>query len=310
MTPSRMTLRREIFVRELSKTCSKSRRPSLLRLTDRLIAMIAACMLTSCAALLRDSPAVEFTAATYNVHYMQRGLPGLIHTIKGIDADVVALQEVLSTGGQPASAQIAGSLGYHHVASMPYVNYGSAQWVLAILSRHPIVARDEIRLGNSRRALRAVVNINGRPVEFITMHLMPLAGNTGGMQSVRQRGQSRRAEIADLLTWLGEAKRPRFLLGDFNMLRGTMGFYDLDEYDLVSDVYSDADGGWPPTNSDTFPLPDATRKKIGERLPIWLVPRSITLDYIFVSDAVKVLDTDVIKSEASDHWPLVGRFRL
>ncbi|KAB2931351.1 MAG: hypothetical protein F9K24_14015 [Leptonema illini] len=276
----------------------------------RFIALATACMLSSCAAFLRDGKPVEFTAATYNVHYMERGIPGLVRTIKGLDADVVAMQEVLSTGGQPASAQIAGSLGYHHVASMPYVNYGSAQWVLAILSRHPIVARDEIRLGNSRRALRAVVNINGRPVEFITMHLMPLAGHIGGMQSVRQRAQSRRTEITDLLTWLGEAKGPRILLGDFNMLRGTMGFYDLDEYDLVSDAYSDADGGWLPTNSDTFPLPDDTRKKIGERVPIWLVPRSITLDYIFVSDGVSVLDTDVIKSDASDHWPLVGRFRL
>lgn len=280
------------------------------RISKRFVALATACMLASCAALLRDGQRVEFTAATYNVHYMERGLPGLIRAMKVLDSDVVAMQEVLSIGGQPASAQIAASLGYHHVASMPYVNYGSAQWVLAILSRHPIVARDEIRLGNSRRALRAVVDINGRPVEFITMHLMPLAGNIGGMQGVRQRGQSRRAEIADLLNWLGEAKRPRILLGDFNMLRGTMGFYDLDEYDLVSDVYSDADGGWLPTNSDTFPLPDDTRKKIGERLPIWIVPHSITLDYIFVSDGVTVLDTDVVKGEASDHWPLVGRFRL
>ena len=122
----------------------------------RFIALATACMLSSCAAFLRDGKPVEFTAATYNVHYMERGIPGLVRTIKGLDAD----------------------------------------------------------------------------------------------------------------------------------------------------------GGWLPTNSDTFPLPDDTRKKIGERVPIWLVPRSITLDYIFVSDGVKVLETDVIKSDASDHWPLVGRFRL
>lgn len=40
------------------------------------------------------------SAATYNVHRMERGIPGQTRTIKGHDADVVARQEVLPTDGQ------------------------------------------------------------------------------------------------------------------------------------------------------------------------------------------------------------------
>lgn len=265
----------------------------------------------SCAGLIGRDPKREFRAATYNIHYAERGLPGLVAAVKGLDADVVAMQEVLSVGNSPVSQIMATALGYNHVASVPYVNYGKSQWVLAIVSWHPIIAHDEIQLGNSRRALRAVVSINGQAVEFITLHLTPISGTLGGMDQVRRRGEARRAEITDLLQWLGSPKRPRIVLGDFNMLRGTMGFYDLNEYNLLSALYNDADGGWLPTNSDTFPIPADTRKKIGEKVPVWLVPHSITLDYMFISDGLTVLETDVVDEvDASDHWPLVGRFRI
>ncbi len=271
--------------------------------------MMAANLL-HCASQTSVNPDPIFSVATYNTHYMERGISGITKTLRESNADVIAMQEVLVVGGRPTSLTIANTLGYRHVSSRPYVAYGDVQWVLAILSRYPIARVDQKRLGRSRRALRATVSIKGKQIEFITMHLTPLSGGRGA-EEVRRRAQARRAELHDLLAWTAKDRLPRILLGDFNMLRGTMGILNLNEYNLlIENGYKDADGGWLPTNSDTFPLPSSTRMRVSQHIPGFLVPESITLDYMFITPRIDVLETGVIQSDSSDHWPLVGQFRL
>lgn len=242
-----------------------------------------------------------FRAVTYNVHYFRAGVAGIESTLAEIDADVVALQEV--SGGSTLPG-LAHRLGYRYVSSAPYVRYGSTYWVLAFMTRFPVREKSEIRLGNSRRALRVVLDVHGRPVEFITLHLTPLAGPSSSRTDIEARSQSRKREIHDLLAWLSE-DRPRVILGDFNFLRGLPGFW-LDEYKLMAQ-YSDADGGLFPWNQDTFPIPEDTRAALQKSIPSFLIPEAITLDYIFYRD-LKLYQVRTVQSSASDHWPLIAEF--
>ena len=244
-----------------------------------------------------------FRAVTYNVHYFRAGVAGIESTLAEIDADVVALQEV--SGGSTLPA-LAHRLGYRYVSSAPYVRCGSTYWVLAIMTRFAILERSEIRLGNSRRALRVVLDVHGRPVEFITLHLTPLAGPSSSRTDIEARSQSRKREIHDLLAWLSE-DRPRVILGDFNFLRGLPGFW-LDEYKLMGD-YTDADGGIFPNNHDTFPIPEETRTALKKSFPDILIPEAITLDYIFYR-GLELRDVRTVHGSASDHWPLIAEFLL
>lgn len=251
---------------------------------------------------------VRFRAATYNVHFFQRGWSATQHTLKSLDADVIALQEVLVSGGSPLHS-IARNMGYRYVVSQPYVRYGNSYWVLAFLSRYPLLSQSEVRLGQSRRALRVILDVQGQPVEFITMHLTPLAGNSSGRDDVIRRSESRKRELSDLFAWLGPPAGPRILLGDFNFLRGPVGFW-MDEYEMLDDAgYEDADGGLFPDNEDTFPIPGETRTALESTIPGWLIPHAITLDYMFVT-AVDVESVQVREADGSDHWPLVGDFRI
>ncbi|MCB1138214.1 MAG: endonuclease/exonuclease/phosphatase family protein [Leptospiraceae bacterium] len=274
-----------------------------------LAAFIPAMLLAACLLRFLGSNAISLRAATYNVHYFQGGAPEVEKTIESMDADIVALQEVALHNGYSPVSGMAHRLGYSLVTSQPYVSYGGTQWVLAFLSRFPVLSRDEIRLGRSRRALRIVVDVEGRPVEFITLHLTPLAGPRSDSADVRCRSDDRKKEIQDLVRWAGPSERARLILGDFNFLRGLPGFW-LDEYRMLLDAgYEDADGGWFPTNSDTFPLPESTRQSLAQSIPALLIPDAITLDYIF-SSSLETLETWTIISAASDHYPLVGEFAL
>lgn len=252
----------------------------------------------------------EFTATTYNTHYMEKGLEGIIETLIQTNSDIIALQEVLTTNGRPTSIEIARRMGYRHYASQPYVSYGNTQWVLAFVTKLPVAKIDERRLGHSRRALRISVAVDQEIVDLITFHLTPISGSNPSRESVRGRTESRKAEIRELLAWV-RPQRKTILLGDFNMLRGTMGLYGMDEYSLLLNAsFQDADGGFFPTNADTFPLVDSTRQKIAGTFGKFFLPRAITLDYVFLTDGITVLNTNVLVSSSSDHWPLSAKLRL
>ena len=68
--------------------------------------------------------------------------PAIATTLAGIDADVVALQEVWSEVGGPDQASVlADQLGYHHVFASGFDD-GTVGFGLAVLSRWPIVASE------------------------------------------------------------------------------------------------------------------------------------------------------------------------
>jgi len=245
--------------------------------------------------------------ATYNSHYMEGGLSNIILTLRESKAEVIALQEVLVTGQTPTSAAIAAALGYYHIHSATYVQRQNDAWCLSILSKYPISNFRDTGIGTSRKALSAEIKMKNQSITVITMHLTPLSGRPPVKEEILRRLARRKQEIQDLLTFAKKINTPLILMGDFNMLRGTFGLWGMDEYDMLLDAgFQDADGGFFLTNYDTFPLPEQTIDSIARTIPRFLVPKSVTLDYIFLSGQIKKKNTLIMKSGASDHWPLIA----
>lgn len=149
---------------------------------------------------------------TYNVHKCRgldrRTTPNRIaEVLREIDADVVALQEVL---GHQAEA-IARELALLFVMGENRKHLGDA-YGNAVLSRFPIRASRNYDLSvegrESRGCLRAdIVGPSSAVLHVFNVHL--------GTSFFERRQQARRLVAVDLLTDLS-LERPRLVLGDFN----------------------------------------------------------------------------------------------
>jgi endonuclease/exonuclease/phosphatase family metal-dependent hydrolase len=157
--------------------------------------------------------------ATWNVWWRfgpwQERQPAIAETLRRLDADVIALQEVWDTAdgvGQPAA--LADALGYHY-ASAPGFDAGDALFGNAILSRWPIAASETRILPTTpttdefRVALRVDVDGPRGRFEVYTTHL----------NWRYDESHVRQAQARALAEFVAESKGrtyPPILCGDFN----------------------------------------------------------------------------------------------
>jgi endonuclease/exonuclease/phosphatase family metal-dependent hydrolase len=155
---------------------------------------------------------MRFRVVTYNIH-RARGLDGadrldrIIDVLREVDADIVALQEVLA----PHAAELVRATGMHVVfgptrllASRPYGNL--------CLSRLPLVAHRSYSLTcrpfEPRGCLRADVDCGGgggRRLHVFNVHL-----------GLRYGERVRQVRMLSRILSHGGLAGPRLLLGDFN----------------------------------------------------------------------------------------------
>ncbi len=239
----------------------------------------------------------SFRVATYNVHKC-RGLdrrvrPGRIaEVLKELDADIIALQEVLSIqGGAPEEDQatyLAAELnGYScHFGENRRLRGGA--YGNAILSRLPADAARNYDLTwrgrEARGCLRADVRVPGGEVLHIfNVHL--------GTAFIERRHQARRLLSLDVLR-AEELAGPRIVVGDFN--EWTAGLASR----LMSKEFKTVDLRQHIRRSRTYP----------GILPV------LHLDH-FYFDQHLVLESFALHRTrkslvASDHLPMVAQFRL
>ncbi len=242
------------------------------------------------------SDSARLRVVTYNVHKC-RGLDRRVRperiteVLQEIDADIIALQEVLSIEGSSQEAHqasfIANQLGYDYRIGETRILRGGS-YGNVILSRLPIssVLNFDIsfRRREERGCLRADIALGqGQIIHVYNAHF--------GTAFFERRHQVRRLLDADMLR-REHLKGPRLLLGDFNdWTRG-----------LTSKLLS-----------AHFDSPHKGAHLRRRRSYPGIIPL-LHLDHIYFDDELVLEHAAHLRSPkalvASDHLPLIGDFRL
>jgi endonuclease/exonuclease/phosphatase family metal-dependent hydrolase len=229
--------------------------------------------------------------ATYNIHRC-RGLDGrtrperIIGVLKSVDADVIALQEVVGAGprGGGQAEEIGAGLGMGWIMSSVRLLRGH-QFGNVVLSRFPIAQHVEHDLSwktcEPRRLQRVDVALSGTALHVYNVHL--------GTALLERRHQAER--LATIVTDR-HVPGPKIVLGDFNewmkglvtsTLNARMNSVDLSHFLKHRRTYP-----------GVFPL--------------------LNLDHIYHAGPVEIVGVEVPRTRlslvASDHVPLVADIRV
>jgi endonuclease/exonuclease/phosphatase family metal-dependent hydrolase len=239
---------------------------------------------------------VQLRVATYNIHKC-RGMDGRVRpervaaVLRGLDADVIALQEVVRVSDhEPQHDQaefLRAALRGYELAFGETRSYRSGTYGNAVLSRFPIVKSQNYDLTwrnrERRGCLRADLRLPGdRLLHLFNVHL--------GTAFLERRHQGRRLLSANILK--GRLHGSRLVLGDFNeWVRGLVTRLLSADFNAI-DVRSVARHG------RTYP----------GVLPF------LHLDHIYFDQQLELKEFRLHRGRpalvASDHLPLVADFRL
>jgi endonuclease/exonuclease/phosphatase family metal-dependent hydrolase len=230
--------------------------------------------------------------ATYNIHRC-RGLDGrtrphrIAAVLSAIDADVVALQEVLGTGprGGSHAEELGAALGMGWVMA-PARHRRGHQFGNAVLSRFPITHHVEHDLSwktcEPRRLQRVDVAVHGNgTLHVYNVHL--------GTAILERRHQAQR--LASIVTDR-HVGGPKLVLGDFNeWMRG-----------LATTLLSE--------RLNSIDLRNYLRRR---RTYPGLFP-ILHLDHIYYTGKIEIVGIELPRTRlslvASDHLPLVADVRI
>ena len=233
--------------------------------------------------------------ATYNIHKCRgmdrRVLPGrIVDVLSQIDADIIALQEVLSVEGKGREADqsrfIAEELGFDFAFGETRRLHGG-RYGNVILTRHPInIFRNYDISANGREprgCLRTDIRLNTATLHVFNVHF--------GTRFFEHRAQARRL-FDDRIVNHHALTGARIVLGDFNeWLRGSVS-RTLRRHLESADIRRHL------RRSRTYP----------GVLPL------LHLDHIYFDPALRLERLHLHKGRkallASDHLPLVADFRI
>lgn len=178
--------------------------------------VLAGCHATT-AATKRTAPAdPALTVVTLNLYHDKddwlRRRVQILDTLKGLQPDVIALQEVLQHDTLPNQAEwLANQLGYdwHFVSVDPPGK--SRRYGNALLTRLPVRARHQERLRpfeDSRTVALLRVDLQGNPVNVYATHL----------HHAKAGGAIRRQQLEDVMAFVDKTDNgfPSVIAGDFN----------------------------------------------------------------------------------------------
>lgn len=230
--------------------------------------------------------------ATYNIHRCRgmdrRTMPARVaEVVRGMDADVVALQEVIGAGpaGAGQAEEIGAALGMGWVmTSVRHLRHHLFGNV--ILSRFPIVHHSQYDLSwrtcEPRACQRADLDIGGpHPLHIYNVHL--------GTAVLERRYQATR-----LAAFVHDRRvtGPKVILGDFNEWMRGLATNTLSSLFESIDIYAHL----------------KRRRTYPGIFPV------LHLDHIYYEGRVEVRGMELVRSRkaliASDHLPLVANLRI
>jgi endonuclease/exonuclease/phosphatase family metal-dependent hydrolase len=231
---------------------------------------------------------------TYNIHRCRgmdrRTRPHRVaEVLRGVNADIIALQEVVGAGPQRGSQieEIGAALGMGWVMA-PARQLRGRQFGNAVLSRHPIAAHLEHDLSwktcEARRMQRVDIATPSGTLHLYNVHL--------GTAILERRHQAQRlaAIVCDRHT-----PGPKLVVGDFNeWMRGLAT-------NLLSEKLNSVD-------LRNFLTRKRTQRTYPGFLPI------LHLDHIYYAGKIEIVGVDLPRTRlslvASDHLPLVADVRI
>lgn len=257
-----------------------------------LAALVALC-LAGCQSHTRSEAPRTFRVMTYNIHHGEGldgrvDLPRIAELIKGEQVDIVALQEVdkgvARTARRDLPAELAALTGMTSVFSNNY-HYQGGEYGNAVLTRLPVkgwtnLHYQMIRPGEQRGLLQVVLTAAGSDLVFVDTHL-----------DFRGDDTERLMQVAEIEKATHQYRgRPLILCGDFNDTPGSRTYARLAE--AFIDAWMMAGTG------DGLTIPAGQPRK--------------RIDYLWLSKdkPITALKLWVPRSQASDHLPVVGEFRL
>jgi endonuclease/exonuclease/phosphatase family metal-dependent hydrolase len=199
-------------------------------LLDRrtLLSAAAVLPLAACTVARASSEPHDLRVVTFNIwHDMgnwEARQPLLVEALREVDADVIALQEVLQDANKNLANQaetLARALGGYSVHFFSTDPPGAPRrYGNAILTRLPVLseaARKLEPLNDYRTALRVRVQAYGRPIDIVVTHLA----------WQEDAGPVRATQLSDLLSWVTPNDVPLILMGDFNAPQSDSGLAPL-----------------------------------------------------------------------------------
>ena len=240
---------------------------------------------------MSESTAQDVRIATYNIHRCRgmdrRVVPQrIVEVLREIDADVIALQEVIGAGpvGAGQAEEIGAGLGMGWVMNCVRT-LRQHQFGNVVLSRYPIVHHSSYDLSwrtcEARNCQRADLDINGRVLHVYNVHL--------GTAVLERRYQAGR-----LAAFVHDRRvtGPKIILGDFNEWMKGLATKTL---------------------SSLFESVDISQHLKRRRTYPGLFP-VVHLDHIYYDGKVDVVSVEMPRTRqslmASDHLPLVANLRI
>jgi endonuclease/exonuclease/phosphatase family metal-dependent hydrolase len=244
----------------------------------------------------------------------EQRLPAIVETIRRIDPDVIALQEVWITEDSSSSRVIAETLGFHEVSTHRIELAEGVGFGNAVVSRWPIAGHEVAplpsppELDEFRTVLRADIDGPRGPFQVFDTHLHWRLDHS----HIRQ-DQVR--TICDLIADSPRRSFPAVLCGDFNALPDTdevrmltgraaaprppLVFYDAFEFAGAGDGHT-----W--SNANPYARLD--------------LERSCRIDYVFAGfpkagGAGHIVDCEVVGADPvdgivpSDHYGVLATLR-
>lgn len=255
----------------------------------------------ACATVARPHKATSAVVLVYNIHAGKdaKGIDNLERVaalIQSVRADVVLLQEVdqrtRRSGGVDQPAELARRTGLNIVFGSS-LDYQGGKYGIAVMSRWPIVADTMIplrveppqeRSGGSyepRGALRAIIETPAGRLAIVNTHI-----------DASRDDRWRRQEIVGVLAVANAARAlaPRvFLGGDLNSTPESA----IQEA-VRNAGYVDAWQRCGKGDGLSYPADSAVKR----------------IDYLYLDPSTTCLDATVLRSDASDHRPVLVQVKL
>jgi len=238
----------------------------------------------------------EFRIATYNVHKCvgvdRRLNPArIVSVLKEINADIVALQEVLCIQGRNSEDDqahfIAREMGFNycmgHNRALRDGIYGNL-----VLSRFPLLGSENHDISVAGREERGCLRVDVDLGKESKMHVYNVHLGTSFVERRRQA----RTLISESILSDANIPGPRIMLGDFN--EWTRGLVTR----LLNEHFQSGDIRLHLRRSRTYP----------GMLPL------MHLDHIYFDETLELVSAELHRSRtalvASDHLPIFADFRL